>query len=216
FRQVEPDAQINYQAIGSGGGVEQFTAKTVDFGASDAPLQTDEISALQSAGIDYIEVPTVLGGVVIAYNVSGLQSGLKLDGETAAKIFMGEITTWNDQAIAALNPGVQLPGTPISVVHRSDESGTTFVFTSWLSSQSPAWDKQVGADKAVEWPTGTGGEGNDGVAAAIQQTDGSIGYLSYDFAVSSNLGVADIEREDGTFVSPSVDSISKAGGDLKF
>jgi len=216
FRQVQPDAQINYQAIGSGGGVEQFTAKTVDFGASDAPLQSDEISALQQQGIDYIEIPTVLGGVVIAYNVSGIDSGLKLDGETAAKIFMGDITSWNDPAIAQLNPDMQLPNTPISVVHRSDESGTTFVFTSWLSAESPTWSKDVGADKAVEWPTGTAGEGNDGVAAAISQTDGSVGYLSFDFAVSSGLGVADIERDDGTFVTPSVETISKAGGDLKF
>ena len=213
FRQVQPDAQINYQAIGSGGGVEQFTAQTVDFGASDAPLQADEIAALPTG---YIELPTVLGGVVIAYNVSGLESGLKLDGETASKIFQGQITKWNDQAIASLNPNVQLPDTPISVVHRSDESGTTFVFTSWLSSQSPSWESSVGADKAVSWPTGTGGDGNDGVAAAISQTDGAIGYLSYDFAVTSNLGIADIQRDDGTFVAPSVDSISKAGGDLTF
>jgi phosphate transport system substrate-binding protein len=213
FREVEPDAKINYQAIGSGGGIEQFTAQTVDFGASDAPLQQDEIDALPS---DYIEIPTVLGGVVFAYNVSGTDSGLKLDGATAAKIFLGDITTWNDQAIAALNPGVDLPDTPISVVHRSDESGTTFVFTSWLASQSDDWDRQVGADKAVNWPTGTGGDGNDGVAAAISQTDGSIGYLSYDFAVTANLGIADVAREDGTFVTPSIDSISAAGGGLSF
>jgi len=212
FKAVQPGTSINYQAIGSGGGVEQFTAKTVDFGASDAPLQTDEISALPGP---YIEVPTVLGGVVIAYNVSGLESGLKLDGATAAKIFQGQITTWNDPAIAALNPGVTLPATPISVVHRSDDSGTTFVFTSWLSSQSKAWESAVGADKSVNWPTGTGGDGNDGVAAAISQTDGSIGYLSFDFAVSSGLGIADIKRNDGTYVTPSVESISKAGGDLK-
>src|SRR5438445_398338 len=186
--QAEPSAKINYQAIGSGGGVEQFTAKTVDFGASDAPLQADEIKALPSP---YVELPTVLGGVVIAYNVSGLNTGLKLDGTTAAKIFLGDIKTWNDPAIAALNPDVSLPSTPISVVHRSDESGTTFVYTSWLSSQSKDWDTKVGADKAVQWPTGTGGDGNDGVAAAIGQTDGSSGYLSFDFAVSAKLGIAD-------------------------
>ncbi len=144
----------------------------------------------------------MLGGVVVAYNVSGVKSGLKLDGATTAKIFQGEITKWNDPAITSLNPGVTLPDTPISVVHRSDESGTTFVFTSWLSSQSTDWEKKVGADKAVSWPTGTGGDGNDGVAAGISQTDGSIGYLSYDFAVSSGLGIADIQRDDGTFVDP--------------
>jgi phosphate transport system substrate-binding protein len=213
FQQVEPGAKINYQAIGSGGGVTQFTSKTVDFAASDAPLQADEIKALPSP---YVELPTVLGGVVIAYNVSGLNTGLKLDGTTAAKIFLGDIKTWNDPAIAALNPGVSLPGTPISVVHRSDESGTTFVYTSWLSSQSKDWDTKIGADKAVQWPTGTGGDGNDGVAAAIGQTDGSIGYLSFDFAVSANLGIADIKAADGSFITPSIDSISKAGGGLTF
>jgi phosphate transport system substrate-binding protein len=213
FQQVEPGAKINYQAIGSGGGVDAFTNQTVDFGASDAPLQADEIKALPSPSI---ELPTVLGGVVIAYNVQGLNTGLKLDGTTAAKIFLGDIKTWNDPAIAALNTGVSLPSTPISVVHRSDESGTTFVYTSWLSSQSKDWDTKVGADKAVQWPTGTGGDGNDGVAAAIGQTDGSIGYLSFDFAVSANLGVADIKAADGSFITPSIDSISKAGGGLTF
>ncbi len=211
FRDVESDAKINYQAIGSGGGIEQFTQQTVDFGASDAPLQDDEIAALPT---DYIELPTVLGGVVFAYNVSGLDSGLKLDGTTGADIFLGKITTWNDPAIAALNPDLDLPDTPISVVHRADESGTTFVFTSWLASQSPEWETQVGADKDVNWPVGTGGDGNDGVAAGIQQTDGAIGYLSFDFAVTGNLGIADVAREDGTYVTPSLDSISAAGGAL--
>jgi phosphate transport system substrate-binding protein len=213
FRAVEPDAKINYQAIGSGGGVEQFTAQTVDFGASDAPLQTDEISALPA---DAVEIPTVLGGVAVAYNIQGVSKPLQLDGDTVAKIFLGDITTWNDPAIAAQNKGVSLPSTPISVVHRSDESGTTFVFTSWLASQSSDWSTKVGADKAVQWPVGTGGDGNDGVAAAMTQTDGAIGYLSYDFAVSSHLGVAAIKRADGSYVAPSVDSISKAGAILKF
>jgi phosphate transport system substrate-binding protein len=213
FRAVEADTKINYQAIGSGGGVEQFTAQTVDFGASDAPLQADEISALPS---DAVEIPTVLGGVAVAYNLQGVSKPLQLDGDTVAKIFLGDITTWNDPAIAAQNQGVSLPSTPISVVHRSDESGTTFVFTSWLASQSPDWSTKVGADKAVQWPIGTGGDGNDGVAAGMTQTDGAIGYLSFDFAVTSNLGVAAIKRADGTYVAPSVDSISKAGGILKF
>src|SRR5438132_2020332 len=214
FQQVESSAKINYQAIGSGGGVTQFTSKTVDFAASDAPLQAAEIKALPSP---YIELPTVLGGVVIAYNVQGLDTGLKLDGTTAAKIFLGDIKTWNDPAITALNPDVSLPSTPISVVHRSDESGTTFVYTSWLSSQGKDWDANVGADKAVQWPTGTGGDGNDGVAAAISQTDGAIGYLSFDFAVSSGLGVAQVKRDsDGRYVAPSVRSISAAGGILTF
>lgn len=213
FQSVEPDAKINYQAIGSGGGIEQFTAQTVDFGASDAPLQTDETSALPATAV---EIPTVLGGVVVAYNVSGLKSGLKLDGTTVADIFLGKIKNWNDQAIASQNPGVKLPNEPIAVVHRSDESGTTFVFTSWLAAESSEWEKQVGADKAVQWPTGTGGDGNDGVAAGISQTEGAVGYLSYDFAVSSSLGIATIQRDDGTYVAPSIGSISKAGGSLTF
>jgi phosphate transport system substrate-binding protein len=204
--------KINYQAIGSGGGVQQFTAKTVDFGASDAPLQADEVSALKA---EAVEIPTVIGGVAVAYNVSGLKTGLKLDGTTVAKIFLGSITKWNDPAIGGQNPGVTLPDSDISVVHRSDESGTTKVFTSWLSKESPDWESQVGADKAVQWPVGVGGDGNDGVAAGMQQTPDSIGYLSYDFAVSSSFGSASIKRADGTYVEPSVESISKAGGDLK-
>jgi len=213
FQQKESGAKINYQAIGSGGGVDGFTNGTFDFAGSDAPLQTDEIAALPG---ESIEIPTVLGGVAVSYNVAGIDSGLKLDGQTIADIFMGTVTAWNDPAIASQNPGVTLPSTPISVVHRNDESGTTFVFTNWLSSQSPEWASKVGADKAVAWPTGTGGDGNDGVAAGVSQTDGSIGYLSFDFAVSSGLGVAQIKRADGTYVAPSVDSISKAGGDLTF
>jgi phosphate transport system substrate-binding protein len=216
FVGVESGAQINYQPIGSGGGIEQFTAQTVDFGASDAPVQDDEAAAIQDAGGDFVEIPTVLGGVVLAYNVAGLDTGLQLDGQTAADIFLGTITKWNDPAIAQQNPDAALPDEPISVVHRSDESGTTFVFTSWLASQSPDWESQVGADKDVQWPTGTGGDGNDGVAAGVAQTEGAIGYLSFDFAVTSNLGVASVAREDGTYVAPSIDSISAAGGGLSF
>ncbi len=213
FPSVESGAQINYQAIGSGGGVEQFTAQTVDFGASDAPLQSDEIAALPG---DAVEIPTVLGGVAVAYNVPGVDDGLKLDGSTVADIFAGKIKKWNDPAIAGQNAGVSLPDMDIKVAHRSDESGTTFVFTSWLSDESPSWKKDVGADKAVQWPTGQGGDGNDGVAAAMTQTQGSIGYLSFDFALKSGLQVAAIKRDDGIYVAPSIESISAAGGILKF
>jgi phosphate transport system substrate-binding protein len=214
FQGVESGAKINYQAIGSGGGVTQFTAGTVDFGASDAPLKAAEISALPAPAL---EIPTVLGGVVVAYNVQGVQSGLQLDGTTAADIFLGKVTKWNDPEIAALNPGLTLPATSIQIVHRSDESGTTKVFTSWLKAESMEWADEVGADKAVQWPVGVGGDGNDGVAAGISQTDGALGYLSFDFAVSSNLGIANIKRDsDGLYVTPSVDSISAAGGILKF
>jgi phosphate transport system substrate-binding protein len=214
FLQKEPGAQINYQAIGSGGGIEQFTSQTVDFGATDVPLQSDEISNLPSQ--NYIEFPTALGAVVFAYNVQGVDSGLKLDGKTVADIFLGNITKWNDQAIASQNPGVTLPDESIQTVHRSDESGTTAVWTGWLSAESPEWASKVGADKAVQWPGGTGASGNDGVAAGISQTDGAAGYLSYDFAKTAGLGTADIQAPDGSYVAPSIASISKAGGGLKF
>src|SRR5207244_206051 len=164
-----------------------------------------------------LEIPTVLGGVVIAYNVLGVRNGLKLDGNTAADIFLGKVKTWNDPEITAQNSGVTLPSTPIQVVHRADESGTTNVFTKWLSKESAEWSSKVGAGKAVQWPTGVGGNGNDGVAAGISQTDGAVGYLSFDFAVRSSLGVAQIKRDsDGQYVTPSVDSISASGGILTF
>ncbi len=214
FTSVESNAKINYQAIGSGGGVDAFTKRTVDFGASDAPLQDSQTSSLPGAAV---EIPTVLGGVALAYNPTGIAPGVKLDGQTIADIFLRKITTWDDAAIKALNPGVQLPSTPISVVHRSDDSGTTFVFTNWLSSESPDWKKQVGANTTVQWPAGEAGkDGSDGVAAFLTQTQGSIGYISYDYAVANNLGVAAVKAADGTFVAPSVDSISAAGSSLSF
>jgi phosphate transport system substrate-binding protein len=217
FQGVEPSAKINYQAIGSGGGVTQFTSQTVDFGASDAPLKSAEAANLPGGAGSALEIPTVLGGVVIAYNVQGLQAGLKLDGKTAADIFLGKVKTWNDPEIASQNAGVSLPAKPIQIVHRSDESGTTNVFTKWLTKESSEWSTKVGAGKAVQWPVGVGGNGNDGVAAGITQTDGAVGYLSFDFAVKSGLSVAQIKRDsDGQYVTPSVQSISAAGGILKF
>jgi phosphate transport system substrate-binding protein len=204
---------INYQAIGSGAGIQNITNKTVDFGATDVPLQPDEASAIQGS---YIEFPTALGAVVIAYNVNGLDTGLKLDGATAADIFLGKVTTWNDPAIAQQNPGVSLPSEPIHVVHRADESGTTAIFTSWLSKESPTWDSQVGAGKGVQWPVGTGGNQNAGVAGAMGQTDGSIGYLEYQFAVTAGFGIAQIKGPSGAYVTPTVDGVTAAAGDLKF
>jgi phosphate transport system substrate-binding protein len=186
----------------------------VDFGATDVPLQSDEISSLPNQ--NYIEFPTALGAVVFAYNVQGVDSGLKLDGKTISDIFLGNITKWNDPEITGQNPGVNLPDEPIQTVHRSDESGTTAVWTGWLSAESSEWASKVGADKAVQWPAGTGASGNDGVASGISQTEGGAGYLSYDFAVTANLGVADLKAPDGQYVAPSIDSISKAGGGLKF
>jgi phosphate transport system substrate-binding protein len=215
FNGVLSGAQINYQAIGSGGGITDLQSKTVDFADSDAPLQHGDMPGFK--GQQVVQVPVVLGAVALAYNVPGLQTGLKLDGPTVADIFLGKISRWNDSAIARLNPGVSLPNLPIQTVHRADESGTTFVFTSWLSQESSGWASKVGADKAVQWPGGTGGNGSSGVAAAIQQTKGAIGYVEYQYAVTTSLGVAAVKgKSSNGFVSPSVDSISAAGGGLTF
>jgi phosphate transport system substrate-binding protein len=213
FNGIESSAQVNYQAIGSGGGVDSFTKQTVDFGASDAPLQPDQSSALPDGAV---EIPTMLGGVAVAYNAKGVPDGLKLDAQTIADIFLRKVTTWNDQEIAALNPGVTLPNTAIKPVHRSDDSGTTFVFTNWLSQGSADWKKQVGANTTVQWPAGEAGkDGSDGVAAYMKQTDGSVGYISYDYAVANNFGSAAVKAADGSFVAPSPQSISAAGASLQ-
>jgi len=214
FLKVESGAKVNYQSIGSGGGVQQFTSRTVDFGATDVPLKTEEIAALPDK--NYIEFPTILGGVVVAYNTQGVPDGLKLDGTTVADIFLGKVKSWNDAEIASQNPGVSLPNTPIQVAHRSDESGTTSVFTTWLAKQSSQWQSKVGSGKAVQWPVGTGGNGNAGVAGVVHQTQGSVGYLSFDYAVSAGLSIAQIKAPDGSYVKASTDSISAAGGNLSF
>src|SRR5437588_2622217 len=217
FNAVESNAQINYQAIGSGGGISDLQSKTVDFADSDAPLQSSDMkSGFDTGTVE--ELPVVLGAVSLAYNVPGVKSGLKLDGPTIAGIFLGTIKNWDDNAITSLNPGVTLPHLAIQTVHRADESGTTFVFTSWLSQESPAWTQKVGPpDKAVQWPGGTGGNGRSGVAAAIQQTKGAVGYVEYQYAVTTSLGVAGVKGKNSSdFVAPSVASISAAGGGLTF
>jgi phosphate transport system substrate-binding protein len=205
---------VNYNPIGSGGGVAQFTAGTVDFGASDAAMRPEEIKAADKKG-QPVHVPTVFGAITVSYNVPGLKKGLKLDGPTVADIFMGKVKKWNDPAIARLNPGVKLPATTITVVHRSDESGTTKLFTSFLSDSSPAWKKQVGSDKTVKWPTGTGAKGNDGVAGAVKQTDGAVGYVEQAYALQNNFTTADIKNKAGQFVAPSLESTTAAGEGLK-
>jgi phosphate transport system substrate-binding protein len=214
FLQAEPGGKVNYQAIGSGGGVEAFANKTVEFGATDVPLKPEDVATLK--GGEYIEFPTMVGAVAILYNVSGVPNDLKLDGKTIADIFLGTVKTWNDAEITALNPGVNLPSTAITIVHRSDESGTTSVFTTFLSDASPEWKSQVGADKAVDWPTGQGANGSSGVAAAVKQSDGAIGYASQDYAVTSGLSSAAIKAPDGSFVAPTPDAITKAAGGLTF
>ena len=204
---------VNYNPIGSGGGVAQFTAGTVDFGASDAAMKPEEITAADKKG-QPVHVPTVFGAITVSYNVPGLKKGLKLDGATVADIFMGKIKKWNDPAIARLNPGVKLPATAITLVHRSDESGTTKLFTSFLSDSSPAWKKQVGSDKTVKWPTGTGAKGNDGVAGAVKQTEGAVGYVEQAYALQNNFTTADIKNKAGQFVAPTLESTTAAGEGL--
>src|SRR6476661_8349018 len=170
----ETGTSVTYDAIGSGGGIAQFTAKTVDFGASDAPMTRAEVRAAEKKGVP-VHVPTVFGAVTVAYNVPGLARGLRLDGATAADIFLGRIKRWNDPRIGSLNRGTRLPDIAIQVVHRSDESGTTKVFTTFLASSSPEWVKRVGSDKSVTWPVGTGAQRSAGVAEALRATPGGVG-----------------------------------------
>ena len=185
FQMVNEGVKVNYQGIGSGGGIEQFTKLTVDFGASDAPMKDEEITAAEAAsGAKVLHIPTVFGAVVCAYNLEGVE-GLKLDSDTVAAIFLGEITKWNDAKIAAINEGMTLPDQAIQVVHRSDSSGTTSIFTGYLNDVSQSWADKVGKGKEVEWPVGVGGQGNDGVAAVIQQQAGSIGYVELSYAIES-------------------------------
>ncbi len=213
---VQPGVAINYQGIGSGGGIQQLTQMTVDFGASDAPMKDEEIGAAEKAsGARVLHIPTVLGAVAVAYNLPGVD-GLKLDQETLAGIFLGTVTSWNDPALVALNPGLQLPSTAVSVVHRSDSSGTTSIFTGYLTKISSAWSDSVGAGKDVRWPVGIGGQGNDGVAAVIQQQEGSIGYVELSYATEAGLATADVRNKSGSFVAPSLASTSAAGAGVDF
>jgi phosphate transport system substrate-binding protein len=206
--------QINYQSIGSGGGIRQFTEGTVDFGASDGPMNDDQ---MQAVGGKVLHVPTVLGAVVLTYNLPGIgNTKLKFDGTTIANIFQGKITSWNDKAIAALNPGVKLPESDIIVVHRSDGSGTSYIFTDFLSKVSPEWKQQVGKATSVNWPVGLGGKGNEGVTQQVKQTEGSLGSVELIYALSNDLPYADIENGAGKFVEPSLASVTAAAASAKF
>ena len=190
--------KMNYQSIGSGGGIKQIKAKTVDFGASDAPLKPEELNA---AGL--MQFPMVMGGVVPVVNLPGVAHGkLKLSGELVADIFMGKITKWNDSRIAAINSGIKLPGSNITVVHRSDGSGTTWIFTNYLSKVSGDWKDKVGNNKSVAWPTGVGGKGNEGVASYVKRIKGSIGYVEYAYALQNKMNHALLKNRDGHFVAP--------------
>jgi phosphate transport system substrate-binding protein len=207
-----PVVTINYQAIGSGGGIQRFLAGAVNFGASDAPL-TDEQFQLAGGPSVALHVPVTLGSEAIAYNLPRVNS-LALTGDVLAQIYLGTITTWNDPSIAGLNPGVNLPELPIAVVHRSDGSGTTDIFTDYLSKVSPDWSSQVGRGTSVNWPTGVGGQGNDGVANEVLLTEGGIGYVELAFAIANGMAYAQIRNHDGTFVAPGVDTTNAAAANI--
>jgi phosphate transport system substrate-binding protein len=196
--------ELNYQAIGSGGGQSQILARTVDFGASDAPMDP---AKLVSGNL--LQFPTVIGAVVVIVNIPGIEANkLRLSGEVVAGIYAGDITRWNDEKIKALNPGVTLPRTAIASVHRADGSGTSYVFTSYLSAVSPTWKDKIGANTSVNWPTGAGARGNDGVAATVKNTEGGIGYVEYAYASQNKLITTQLQDHDGAFISPTMDSFA--------
>ena len=208
YAKVDPSVRFNYQSIGSGGGQKQILAQTVDFGASDGPMSDENLS---KAPGKILHLPTVAGAVVMTYNLPG-NPALKLDGETIADIFLGKIKKWNDPKIAASNPGAKLPENEIVVVHRSDGSGTTFIFTDYLSKVSTEWKQKAGNNTSVNWPTGIGGKGNEGVSGQVKQTPGAIGYVELIYAVQNKMPYADVKNAAGQFVKPSMESVTAALG----
>ena len=204
--------KLNYQAIGSGGGIRQIVERTVDFGASDAPLDSEKL-----AKDNLLQFPAVIGGVVLVVNLPGIKAGeLKLDGDTVGKIYLGEIKNWNDPAFKALNPGVKLPDSEITVVHRSDGSGTTAIFTSYLSGVYPAWKDKVGSGTSVSWPAGIGGKGNEGVANYVKQTPNSIGYVEFAYAKQNNLAYTRLKNSSGQVIEPNFATFENAAATADF
>jgi phosphate transport system substrate-binding protein len=213
YQQVGSDLKgkgltVNYQSIGSGAGVSQFTAGTVDYAGSDPSLKPAEAAAIKKS--PPIQVPFALGAITASYNLPGVKSGLKLDGKTLADIYLAKIKTWNDPAIASQNPGLKLPATKITVVHRSDSSGTTKGWAQFLADYSPEWNKGPGVDKDVKWPTGTGAKGNEGVAAQVKQTEGAIGYVEQAYALQNGFTFADVKNKAGKYIAPTLESTSAA------
>src|SRR6478672_13744950 len=207
YQKPHPDVNINYQSIGSGGGIKQFTAKTVDFGATDAPLSKNESQQAKGA----VHIPETIGSVVAAYNIPSIpDKGLKLTGEVLADIFLGKITKWNDPKIQALNKDKTLPADDIVVVHRSDGSGTTYVWTDYLSTVSPEWNQTVGKGKAVQWPVGVGAPGNEGVANGIKGSANTIGYIELAYAVTTGMPVGSVQNKAGKFIEPTLESTAAA------
>jgi phosphate transport system substrate-binding protein len=212
YHKAHPDIQINYQSIGSGGGIRQVLAGTVDFGASDGPMTDEQLS---QAKTKILHVPTVLGADVPAYNIPGVAAELKFTPEALAGIFLGKISTWNDAAIAQANPGVNLPNKPIIVIHRSDGSGTTYIWTDYLSKVSPEWQSQVGKGTSVKWPVGLGGKGNEGVAGMIRQMQGSIGYIELIYAIENKISYGIVKNSAGNFVKASLEGVTAAAASVK-
>jgi phosphate transport system substrate-binding protein len=212
YRKAHNDVQINYTANGSGGGVKNITDGTVDFGASDMPMTDQELAAVKGKILHF---PTVLGAVVPMYNIPGITQELKFSGPTLADIYLGNIKKWNDKALVADNPGVKLPSDDIMVVHRTDASGTTFIFTDYLSKVSPEWKSKVGAAKAVSWPTGLGGNQNAGVTGVVKQTPDSIGYVELIFAIQNKLAYGLVKNKSGQFIKASMDTVSEAAAGVK-
>ena len=206
YAKVDPSVRFNYQSIGSGGGQKQILAQTVDFGASDGPMTDDNLA---KAPGKILHIPTVAGAVVITYNLEG-NPALKFDGDTIANIFLGKINKWNDPKIAATNPGVKLPDKEIVVVHRSDGSGTTFIFTDYLSKVSAEWKQKAGNNTSVNWPTGIGGKGNEGVSGQVKQTPGALGYVELIYALQNKMPYAEVKNSSGEFVKPTIESVSAA------
>jgi len=212
YHTLHPDIQINYQSIGSGGGIRQVLAQTVDFGASDGPM-TDQ--QLAEAKFKILHIPTVMGAVVPAYNIPGVTGEIKFTPEALAGIFLGKISKWNDSAITSANPGINFPSTDIIVVHRSDGSGTTYIFTDYLSKVSPEWASGPGKGTSVKWPVGLGGKGNEGVAGQIRQLPGSIGYVELIYAVQNKIPYGVVRNAAGAYVKASLESVTAAAASMK-
>jgi phosphate transport system substrate-binding protein len=207
YHTAHPGVQINYQSIGSGGGIRQLLDKTVDFGASDGPMNDDQ---LKQASVPILHFPTVLGAAVPSYNVPGVQTDLNFTPEALAGIFLGKVSKWNDPALASANPGVKLPNTDIVLVHRSDGSGTTYIWTDYLSKVSPDWKSKAGSGTSVNWPVGLGGKGNEGVSALIQQTPGALGYVELIYAVQNKMPYGKVKNSSGAFIKADLAGVSAA------
>jgi phosphate transport system substrate-binding protein len=212
YHNAHKDVQINYQSIGSGGGIQQLTSGTVDFGASDGPMTDEQLSKVSGK---VFHIPTVLGAVIPTYNVNGVSGELKFTGDVLADIYLGKIKKWNDPRLAKANPGVKFPDEEIVVVHRSDGSGTTYIFTDYLSKISSAWKDKVGKGTSVNWPAGLGGKGNEGVSGMVKQTEGSIGYVELIYAVSNNMPYGSVQNAAGSFIKATLESVTAAAASVK-